>query len=107
MAEPLVGGTFCELPGRWFPSTLGQRARNEPQLFQAAGIYFECFVRLPNHTSIGVPLKVKRTPKQSYLLAMLATEVTGMAPCSVLHPDSLALYLCYSTHPEFQWMLGR
>lgn len=93
----LGSGTFWERPGR-----LGQRARNEPQLFQAVGIYFECFGRFQNHASLGVHSNVKQTPKWEQMLTMLATEVTGMAPCSVPRLDPPALCLGHHTHPEFQ-----
>lgn len=59
MEQPLAGRTFWELLGRQLPTALGQRTRNGSQLFQAAGIYFECFEGFKNHTSFGVHTNVK------------------------------------------------
>lgn len=95
MAQPLARGTFRELLGRQLPTTLGQRVRNEPKLFPAAGIYFEYFVRLQNHTNFGVHSNVKQTPKWDQMLTMLATEVTGTAPALFF---TLTLLCTSATH---------
>lgn len=57
MAQPLGGRAFWGLPGRQLPTALGQRARNGPQLFQAEGIYFECFVRFQKPHELWGPHK--------------------------------------------------
>lgn len=52
MAQPLE-----EQPGRQLLSALGQRARNRPQLFQAAEIYFEYFKRFQKPHTLRGPHK--------------------------------------------------
>ena len=83
-----LGGTFWELPGR-----LGQRARNEVSAFQAAGIYFECFVRLQNHIGFGVHSNVKQSLSGTRCLPCRPQRTQGWPPALSF---ALTLWPCTS-----------